>query len=121
MLVALVIGVIIVAAVSVSYWKRDRPAPKESTPASQDAPAATSPGKMDKDGRFLWLLASEGIELSRSTDDAVNDAHRVCSRLERGESEEQVVEDIVDGSPDLTPDTAADFADIAREVFCPEV
>ncbi|ORV09209.1 hypothetical protein AWB95_18075 [Mycobacterium celatum] len=76
---------------------------------------------MDKDGRFLWLLSSEGIELSRSTDVAVNDAHRVCSRLERGESEEQVVADIVEGSPDLTPDTAADFADIAREVFCPEI
>ncbi len=120
-LVALVIGLIIVAAVSVSYWKRDHPAPKGSTSSSQDVPAATSPGTMDKDGRFLWLLSSEGIELSRSTDVAVNDAHRVCSRLERGESEEQVVADIVEGSPDLTPDTAADFADIAREVFCPEI
>lgn len=120
-LVAVVVALIVVAAVSVSYWKRDHPAPKGSTSSSQDAPAAASPGTMDKDGRFLWLLSSEGIELSQSTDVAVNDAHRVCSRLERGESEEQVIDDIVAGSPDLTPDTAADFADIAREVFCPEV
>lgn len=118
MLVAVVIALIVVAAVSVSYWKRDHPAPKGSMSGSQ---AANSPAKMDKDGRFLWLLSEEGIELTRPADVAVNDARSVCERLEGGESEEQVIADIVDGSPDMTGDTAADFADIAREVFCPEV
>jgi hypothetical protein len=122
LLAALVVGGV-VAGVSVYYSKHDHVPAKQSAPVSQDVsepPAVTPQAKMDKDGRFLFLLASQGLELDRAADVAINDAHRVCSRLERGESEQQIAEDIVDGSPDMSIDTATSFADIAVEVYCPQ-
>ncbi|EUA68542.1 hypothetical protein I553_1730, partial [Mycobacterium xenopi 4042] len=78
-----------------------------------------STGTLDRDGRFLFLLTAQGLQLSAARDVAINDAHRVCSRLERGETEQQIVQDIVDGSPGMSMDTAAAFADTAISVYCP--
>ncbi|MGH3971023.1 MAG: DUF732 domain-containing protein, partial [Mycobacterium sp.] len=91
--------------------------PSESAPVSHSG--ATPPSRLDRDGRFLWLLDAQGLQLSRGNDAAIDDARRICSRLERGESEEQIVQDIVEGSPDMSADTATAFADIAIDVYCP--
>ena len=37
-----------------------------------------------------------------------------------GESKEQVVQDILQGSPGMSVDTATDFADTAIDVYCPD-
>jgi hypothetical protein len=116
------VAVVAVSGVSVFYWRRDHVRPTESTSVSQAAsapPAGASPA-MDKDGRFLWRLATEGLELSRARDVAINDARRVCSRLERGESERQIIRDIVRGTPGMSMGTATDFAETAIDVYCPQ-
>jgi hypothetical protein len=66
---ALGVAVVAVSGVSVFYWRHDHVRPTESTSVSQAAsapPAGASPA-MDKDGRFLWRLATEGLERDRET------------------------------------------------------
>jgi Protein of unknown function (DUF732) len=118
---ALGVAIGAISGVSVFYWKHDHVGPGESTRASQaaSAPPAVAPA-MDKDGRFLWQLATQGLQLSQARDDAINDARRICSRLERGESEQQIVGDIVGGSPGMSIDTATNFAETAIDVYCPQ-
>jgi Protein of unknown function (DUF732) len=118
---ALGVAIGAISGVSVFYWKHDHVGPGQSTPVSQAAsgPPAVTPSAMDKDGRFLWQLATQGLELERARDVAINDARRVCSRLERGESEQQIVQDIVRGSG-MSMDTATSFAETAIDVYCPE-
>ncbi len=116
-LAALAGAVVAIAGVLVFYSRHGDATHSESTPTS-GATSSPSP-KLDKDGRFLWLLDVHGLQLSRADDVAINDAHNVRSRLEGGESEEQIVQDIVAGSPDLSVDSATAFADIAMDVYCP--
>lgn len=121
-LAALGVALAAICGVTVFYWRHDHVGRGETTPASQtaSAPSAGAAPAMDKDGRFLWRLAAEGLQLERANEDAINDARRVCSRLERGESQQQIVDDIVRGSPGMSVDTAADFADTAIDVYCPQ-
>lgn len=116
-LVAVSAAVIAIAGVLVFYSRHGDVPHSESTPAAR--PTSSSPSALDKDGRFLWLLEARGLELSQTNDDAINDARQVCSRLERGESEEQIVQDIVEGSPELSVDDATAFAEISIGVYCP--
>jgi hypothetical protein len=116
-LAALLVAVAAVAAVSVFYWQHDRLAPRHSRPESQAASAP--PAKPEnKDAQFLILLTAQGLQPSGASDATINDGHRVCSRLARGESEQQIVEDIVQGSPDMSSDTASTFAETAIAVYC---
>ncbi|MCV7035368.1 DUF732 domain-containing protein [Mycobacterium heckeshornense] len=119
--IGVVVAVVAVAGVLVFSWKHQRFAPIDGAPDAQarSAPPAPSTGTLDRDGRFLFLLTAQGLQLSAARDVTINDAHRVCSRLERGETEQQIVQDIVDGSPGMSVDTAAAFADTAISVYCP--
>jgi uncharacterized protein DUF732 len=57
--------------------------------------------------------------LRRSKDAAINDARRICARYVGGESEQQIIQDMLAGSPGMSLDTAAGFADTAISVYCP--
>jgi hypothetical protein len=74
----------------------------------------------DKDGQFLWRLATEGLQLDRSKDAAINDARRVCTRYAGGESEQQIIQDMLQGSPGMSLNTASGFADTSISVYCPD-
>jgi len=75
---------------------------------------------MDRDGQFLWRLSTQGPQLRRSNDAAINDARRICTRYAGGESEQQIIQDILQGSPGMTLNTASGFADTAISVYCPD-
>jgi hypothetical protein len=62
----------------------------------------------------------KGFQLRRSNDAAINDARRVCTRYAGGESEQQIIQDILQGSPGMTLNTASGFADTAISVYCPD-
>jgi len=57
---------------------------------------------------------------TRSNDAAIKDARRICTRYAGGESEQQIIQDILQGSPGMTLNTASGFADTAISVYCPE-
>ena len=96
------------------FRSRGSAAVSQASAGSADPPAAS-----DRDGQFLWRLASQGLRIRRSNDAAINDARSVCNRFVGGESEQQIVQDILSGSPGMSIDTATDFADIAIDVYCP--
>jgi uncharacterized protein DUF732 len=73
-----------------------------------------------KESQFLRRLEVQNLQLNRSDAAAVNDAHYVCGRFLSGESKDQVVQDILQGSPGMSVDTATDFADTAIDVYCPD-
>jgi hypothetical protein len=79
--------------------------------------AVDGPGK---ESQFLRRLEVQNLQLDRSDAAAVNDAHYVCGRFLSGESKDQVVQDILQGSPGMSVDTATDFADTAIDVYCPD-
>jgi hypothetical protein len=123
MLLTLVFGVAAIAAVFVLSRNPDLLRPRAHTTISQaasSAPADPPPNPMDRDGQFLWRLSSDGLKLQRSNDAAINDARRVCTRFASGESEQEIVQDMLQGSPGMTLDTASSFADTAISVYCPE-
>jgi hypothetical protein len=43
-----------------------------------------------------------------------------CGRLVGGESNDQVFQDILQGSPGMSVDTATDVAETAIDVYCPD-
>lgn len=119
----LVAAIVAVATVLVFYRNHDRVAPGETTPDSQaeSAPATQqSAALLDRDGRFLLLLTTQGLQVSGSRRASINDAHRICLRLARGESESQIVRDIVRGSVSMSEGMATAFADTAIDVYCPQ-
>jgi hypothetical protein len=85
---------------------------KESSPAA--------PGNLDKDNQFLWRLSVQGLQLERSNAAAVSDARHVCGRFLGGESKDQIIQNILQGSPGMSIDTATDFAGTAIDVYCPD-
>lgn len=125
MLAGLVVAVVAVVGVSVFYWKHDLVVPRSTAPVTQaeSAPPVDAPPTKvldNTDGRFLFLLSSQGLHVSGARELAISDAHRVCSRLARGETEQQIVQDIFAGSPGMSTDTATSFADAAMSVYCPQ-
>jgi hypothetical protein len=96
---------------------------KESSPAAQTSSAVAAdppPGNLDKDNQFLWRLSVQGLQLERSNDAAVSDARHVCGRFLGGESKDQIIQNILQGSPGMSIDTATDFAGTAIDVYCPD-
>jgi hypothetical protein len=63
----------------------------------------------DRDGRFLWRIAVQGLQMRRSNGAAINDARRVCTRYAGGESEQQIIQDILAGSPGMSLNTRIHF------------
>jgi uncharacterized protein DUF732 len=111
-----------IAGVVVFERKPDLFRSKETTSASQQGSAAVAdpkPDHMDKDGQFLWRLSTQGLRLRRSKDAAINDARRICARYAGGESEQRIIQDMLQGSPGMSLDTASGFADTAISVYCP--
>jgi Protein of unknown function (DUF732) len=90
------------------------------SPAASASQADPPPDQMDRDGQFLWRIAVQGLQLRRSNDAVINDARRVCTRYAGGESEQQIIQDILTGSPGMSLSTASTFADTAISVYCPD-
>jgi Protein of unknown function (DUF732) len=121
MLAAVVFVVGAIAAVVVFDRKHELFRSKGSTGVSQAASQADPPQEhMDKDGQFLWRLSAQGLQLRRTNDAAINDARRVCTRYASGETEQEIIQDILQGSPGMSLNTASGFADTAISVYCPD-
>lgn len=123
MLAALVFTVAAIGAVFVlgrnPDFFRQRATPTHSQ-AEAAAPADSPPDPMDRNGQFLWRLSTEGLQMRRSNDAAINDARRVCTRFASGESEQEIIQDVLQGSPGMTLNIASSFADTAISVYCPD-
>jgi hypothetical protein len=52
---------------------------------------------MDRDGQFPWRLSTQGLQLRRSNDAAINDARRVCRRYAGGKIEQQIIQTFFKG------------------------
>ncbi len=120
LVVALVIAVAAIAGVTVFYREHDRVVPRGTTRDARATEAADDPPPVDQDGRLFLMLTQEGLGTSGGRETTVNEAHHVCDRFSGGESEQQIVQDILAGSPGMSSQTAAAFADIAISVYCPQ-
>jgi hypothetical protein len=63
---------------------------------------------------------ADGLQLRRTNDAAINDARRVCTRYASGESEQQIIQDMLARSPGMSLNPASGFADTAISVYCPD-
>lgn len=122
---AIVAAVLIMAGAitAVFVLGRTKHEPFQSKDAAQQPSASAADpasGGPDKDNQFLWRLTVQGLRLARSNEAAVSDARRVCSRFLGGESKDEIIQDILQGSPGMSVDTATDFADTAIDVYCPD-
>jgi Protein of unknown function (DUF732) len=123
MLAALVFTVAAIGAVFVLGRNPDFFRPRATPTVSQAAsasPADPPSDPTDRNGQFLWRLSTEGLQLRRSNDAAINDARRVCTRFVGGESEQEIIQDELQGSPGMSLNTASSFADTAISVYCPD-
>ena len=123
MLATLVFGFAAIAAVFVLGRNPDFFRPKATTTvslAAAAAPADQPSDPTDRNSQFLLRLSSEGLQMRRSNDAAINDARGVCTRFAGGESEQEVVQDMLQGTPGMSLNTASSFADTAISVYCPD-
>ncbi|MGB7869921.1 MAG: DUF732 domain-containing protein [Mycobacterium sp.] len=90
------------------------------SPAASASQADPPPDHMDRNGQFLWRLSAQGLQLRRTNDAAINDARRVCTRYASRESEQQIIQDMLAGSPGMSLNIASGFADTAISVYCPD-
>ena len=121
-LAALVFAVAAITAVFVLGRHPDLLRPRATTTVSQAGEAAPSDqprDPLDRNGQFLWRLSTEGLQMQRSNDAAINDARRICTRYAGGESEQEVIQDMLQGTPGMSLNTASSFADTAISVYCP--
>lgn len=105
MLAALVFVVAAIAAVVVYERKSELFRSQGTISAAQHGSGSAAdppPDHMDRDGQFLWRLSTEGLRLRRSKDAAINDARRICARYAGGESEQQIIQDMLQGSPGMS-------------------
>jgi hypothetical protein len=120
---AIVAAVLLLAGAFTAVFVLGKVKQDASPKASATAAQAASPSAVDgpgKESQFLRRLEVQNLQLDRSDAAAVKDAHYVCGRFLSGESKDQVVADIVQGSPGMSVDTATDFADTAIDVYCPD-
>ena len=101
MVAALVFVVAAIAAVVVYDRKPELFRSQGTISAAQHGSGSAAdppPDHMDRDGQFLWRLSTQGLRLRRSKDAAINDARRICARYAGGESEQQIIQDMLAGS-----------------------
>jgi hypothetical protein len=118
---ALVIAALAVFGVSTFYWNHGHVLPTASASVSHQAsgPRGAAPANLGNQGnQFLFELQAQGIAPSGDGTSSVNDAHSVCQRYQQGESEGQIVDSIVAGTPSMSKKTANDFANTAISVYC---
>jgi Protein of unknown function (DUF732) len=123
LLAALVFAVAAMTAVFVLGRHPDLLRPRAATTTSQAesaVPSDPSADPMDRNREFLGRLSSEGLQMQRSNDAAVTDARRICTRYAGGESEPEIIQDMLQGSPGMSLTTASSFADTAISVYCPD-
>lgn len=122
LVVAVVFAFAVIAGVVVFYRRPDLLAPRSGRTGTQSAAVQSDPGSepLDQDGRLLYLLTQEGLQTSGPRDVTLNEAHHVCDRVRAGESEAQIVQDIIAGSPGMSSQTAATFTEVATNVYCPQ-
>ena len=116
----LVMAGAITAVFVLGRTKHDSFQSKESAQRPSASAADPASGGPEKDNQFLWRLTVQGLRLERSNDAAVSDARHVCSRFLGGESKDDIIQDILQGSPGMSVDTATDFAKTAIDVYCPD-
>jgi hypothetical protein len=119
---AVLFGFAVIAGVMIFYRRPDLLAPRTARTGTQIAAVQADPGSepLDQDGRLLFLLTQQGLSTSGPRDVTLNEAHHVCDRVQGGESEAQIVQDILAGSPGMSSGTAATFTEVAMDVYCPQ-
>jgi hypothetical protein len=70
------------------------------------------------DDKFIAALQSQGITF-QAPDAAIAAAHEVCKRLDQGESENQVAQDVINET-DLDPYHAGYFVGASVGAYCPQ-
>jgi hypothetical protein len=122
LVVAVLFGFAVIAGVVIFYGRPDLLAPRTAKTGTQTAAVQADQGSepLDQDGRLLFLLTQQGLSTSGPRDVTLNEAHHVCDRVQAGESEAQIVQDIVVGSPGMSSATAATFTEVATDVYCPQ-
>ena len=119
---AVLFGFAVIAGLVVFYRRPDLLAPRTARTGSHTVAVQDGPGAepLDQDGRLFYLLTQQGLSTSGPRDVTMNEAHHVCDRVHAGETETQIVQDIVAGSPGMSSQTAATFTEIAINVYCPQ-
>jgi hypothetical protein len=122
LVVAVVFAFAVIAGVVVYYRRPDLVSPRTAEIGTHTAamPSDTRSEPLDQDGRLLFLLTQQGLQPSGAGDATLNEAHHVCDRVHAGESEAQIVRDIIAGSPGMSSQTAATFTEVATNVYCPQ-
>jgi hypothetical protein len=122
LVVAALFAFAVIAGVVIFYRRPDLLSPRTGKVGTHTAAVQGDSGAepLDQDGRLFYLLTEQGLQTSGPRDVTMNEAHHVCERVHAGESEAQIVQDIMAGSPEMSSQTAATFAEIATNVYCPQ-
>jgi Protein of unknown function (DUF732) len=91
---------------------------KAEVAAPQPNPAPPAPKPESKDDLYVRLLKEKGIPVG-TPEVVASNGRGICIRIKNGETEQQMVRDIIAGSNGVTTQQAWIWADTAIEVYCP--
>jgi hypothetical protein len=80
------------------------------------APAHADPAT---NSGFVGALGKAGIKFS-DNDSAIKAGKTVCALMDLWETEPQVVDEVAQQNPNISPDKAERFATIAQTTYCPQ-
>jgi hypothetical protein len=122
-LVAVVAALAAVAAGAFLMWPhsaaKQQAAPTQThVAAPPPKPAPPAPAPESKDDLYVRLLKEKGIPVG-TPEVVASNGRGICMRIKNGETEQQMVSDIVAGSTGVNTQQAWIWADTAIEVYCP--
>lgn len=83
------------------------------------APAQANPGSNDSDAAFLTSLRNAGITYN-NPGQAIAAGKATCGLMDNGESGLQVISQLESHNPEFTLESAAQFAELAANAYCPQ-
>jgi hypothetical protein len=123
---AMLIGLAAAAGTSLYYTQQHQPPNPTTHPAPTMAPPPKpapppAPKPENKDELFVRVIKAGGITPLAPADVLGAQARSTCTRLEGGESREQAVAEILDGTPAFNEQKAINWVDASIGVFCPDL
>lgn len=106
---------------TIQLWPHPTPpaGPTTSAPTIHPPKAAAPPTQPPQtpDQEFLALLRKRDIDVINPTT-AINAAHGICTSEKQGEPDQQIAQELANGSPGLNLDSANVFVITSHEVYC---
>lgn len=82
-------------------------------------PTTAPPRQTSIDNKFISALQTDQINVHNPTQ-AIHAAHFICTKLDQGQTRDQIIAIEKPANPDMTTQGVIDFVDLSTNYYCPQ-